>query len=105
MSLKPEDPILNDHLGDAFWRVGRDREARFQWSQSLTLLDPKDEETPKMREKIKSKLAIGLPVLRRQAKIDERTERTKRTGVEVEGAARKGNSADVPPPDRPSQQR
>ena len=37
MELRPEDPVLNDHLGDAYWRVGREREARFQWDQALTL--------------------------------------------------------------------
>ncbi|HWV82071.1 MAG TPA: tetratricopeptide repeat protein [Hyphomicrobiaceae bacterium] len=56
VELMPQDPILNDHLGDAYWRVGRRREARFQWSQSLTL-NPEPEDA----EKIKSKLAEGLP--------------------------------------------
>jgi tetratricopeptide (TPR) repeat protein len=56
VELKPEDPVLNDHLGDALWRVGREREARFQWDQSLTL-EPEPEEV----EKIKKKLADGLP--------------------------------------------
>jgi tetratricopeptide (TPR) repeat protein len=57
VELKPQDPVLNDHLGDALWRVGREREAKFQWDQSLTL-DPEPEEM----EKIKKKLAEGLPV-------------------------------------------
>ena len=56
VELKPQDPVLNDHLGDALWRVGREREAKFQWDQSLTL-DPEPEEM----EKIKKKLAEGLP--------------------------------------------
>jgi tetratricopeptide (TPR) repeat protein len=25
------DPVINDHLGDAYWQVGRKVEARFQW--------------------------------------------------------------------------
>ena len=37
VEIKPEDPTLNDHLGDAFWQVGREREARFQWGQALIL--------------------------------------------------------------------
>jgi tetratricopeptide (TPR) repeat protein len=57
VELMPQDPILNDHLGDAYWRVGRRREARFQWNQSLTL-NPEPEDA----DKIKSKLADGLPV-------------------------------------------
>jgi hypothetical protein len=48
--------VLNDHLGDALWHVGREREARFQWDQALTL-EPEPEEV----EKIKKKLADGLP--------------------------------------------
>ena len=35
--LRPEDPVLNDHLGDAYWRVGREREARFQCGPGLEL--------------------------------------------------------------------
>lgn len=31
VELLPYDPIINDHLGDAYWRVGRKLEARFQW--------------------------------------------------------------------------
>jgi tetratricopeptide (TPR) repeat protein len=56
VELKPEDPVLNDHLGDALWHVGREREARFQWDQALTL-EPEPEDV----EKIKKKLAEGLP--------------------------------------------
>ncbi|MFN3744074.1 MAG: tetratricopeptide repeat protein [Hyphomicrobiaceae bacterium] len=56
VELMPQDPILNDHLGDAYWRVGRRREARFQWNQALTL-NPEPED----RDKIKVKLAEGLP--------------------------------------------
>ncbi len=60
VELKPQDPVLNDHLGDALWRVGREREAKFQWDQSLTL-DPEPEEV----EKIRKKLADGMPPARR----------------------------------------
>ncbi len=28
--------MINDHLGDAYWRVGRTREARFQWRRALS---------------------------------------------------------------------
>ena len=48
--------MLNDHLGDALWKVGREREARFQWDQALTL-EPEADEV----EKIKKKLTEGLP--------------------------------------------
>jgi hypothetical protein len=57
--------VLNDHLGDAYWRVGREREARFQWDQALTL-KPEPEDV----EKIKKKLQRGLqmPAQVRQVK-------------------------------------
>jgi hypothetical protein len=42
-------------LGDAFWKVGREREARFQWSQALSL-NPEPEDV----DKIKAKLDRGL---------------------------------------------
>jgi hypothetical protein len=53
--LKPDDPVLNDHLGDALWRVGREREARYQWDQALSLKPEPDDE-----QKIKKKLETGL---------------------------------------------
>ena len=33
--LQPDDPIINMHLGDAYWKVKRFREARFQWERAL----------------------------------------------------------------------
>jgi tetratricopeptide (TPR) repeat protein len=37
VELDAGDPEVNDHLGDAYWRVGRRDEARFQWRRVLTL--------------------------------------------------------------------
>ncbi|MBU2867701.1 tetratricopeptide repeat protein [Pacificibacter marinus] len=54
-ALLPVDPILNDHLGDVYWAVGRTREARFQWNRALSF-DP----TEKDAERIRLKLSIGL---------------------------------------------
>jgi tetratricopeptide (TPR) repeat protein len=31
----PGDPTINDHLGDAYWKLGREREARFRWQAAL----------------------------------------------------------------------
>ena len=56
VELKPEDPTINDHLGDAYWRVGRVLEARFQWSHARDLkAEPED------LAKIEAKLKSGLP--------------------------------------------
>ena len=56
VELKPEDPTINDHLGDVYWKVGREIEARFQWSHARDL-KPEEDELPKIEEKLKT----GLP--------------------------------------------
>ena len=56
VELKPDDSTINDHLGDAYWRVGRVLEARFQWSHAKDL-KPEPEDLPKIEAKLKS----GLP--------------------------------------------
>lgn len=65
VELRPEDPILNDHLGDAYWRVGRKREARFQWSHTLSL-----EPEPEDRREIEEKLADGLKDGNKKAEVN-----------------------------------
>ena len=34
--LEPGDPIINNHLGDAYWLANRRLEAVFQWRRSLS---------------------------------------------------------------------
>jgi tetratricopeptide (TPR) repeat protein len=53
--LLPVDPIINDHLGDVYWAVGRIREAKFQWSRALSF-DPEEADAARIRQK----LSIGL---------------------------------------------
>jgi len=53
--LMPVDPIVNDHLGDVYWAVGRKLEAEFQWRRALSF-DPEEKEL----QRIRKKLAIGL---------------------------------------------
>ncbi len=53
----PGDPIINDHLGDAYWQVGRRVEAGFQWQRALD--NAQDEE---LIAKIEGKLINGLTV-------------------------------------------
>jgi len=55
VTKEPANAELNDHLGDAYWQVGRQREARFQWSRVLTL-NPDAEQ----RAEAERKLAQGL---------------------------------------------
>ena len=56
VELRPLDPIISDHLGDAYWRVGRRQEARFQWRRALSL-DPEKKEIGKIEAKIENGLA------------------------------------------------
>lgn len=54
-SLLAVDPIINDHLGDAYWAVGREIEAHFQWNRALSF-DPTEADATRIRRK----LEIGL---------------------------------------------
>jgi Flp pilus assembly protein TadD len=59
--LMAVDPIVNDHLGDAYWAVGRRIEAEFQWKRALSF-EPEDEDA----ERIRRKLEVGLDVVREE---------------------------------------
>jgi tetratricopeptide (TPR) repeat protein len=55
VELLPNDPTVNDHLGDVYWRVGRKTEARFQWERSLSF-SPDDKLLVKLHQKLKEGL-------------------------------------------------
>jgi tetratricopeptide (TPR) repeat protein len=59
VSLAPTDPVLNDHLGDAYWKVGRHQEARFQWSRALSF-DPEPDQAPLLQQKLEQGLTDKL---------------------------------------------
>ena len=56
VAKEPASAEINDHLGDAYWQVGRIREAGWQWNRVLTL-----EPEPERRAEVEQKLARGLP--------------------------------------------
>ncbi|MEM8554547.1 MAG: tetratricopeptide repeat protein [Pseudomonadota bacterium] len=61
--LMPVDPVVNDHLGDVFWAVGREREAEFQWHRALSFIDP-DKPNPDIdADRVRRKLDVGLDVV------------------------------------------
>ena len=65
VELDAGEPDINDHLGDAYWRVGRRDEAMFQWRRVLTL-DP----DPKLKAAVEAKIASGgLPPAAPPAKV------------------------------------
>ncbi len=51
VAKEPANAEINDHLGDAYWQVGRRREAGFQWNRVLTL-DPDAERRASVERKI-----------------------------------------------------
>ncbi|MGA0600793.1 tetratricopeptide repeat protein [Caulobacter sp. KR2-114] len=53
--LEPADPDVNNHLGDAYWRVGRKTEADYQWRRVL-ILQP----SAKLKAEVETKLKSGL---------------------------------------------
>lgn len=59
-ALMAVDPVVNDHLGDVFWAVGRKREAEFQWRRALSFIDPDDTDGEADPDKIRRKIEVGL---------------------------------------------
>nr|WP_265500168.1 tetratricopeptide repeat protein [Paracoccus beibuensis] len=52
------DPLVNDHLGDIYWMVGRGREAQIQWRRALSLEPGESGEVDP--DRIRDKLERGL---------------------------------------------
>ena len=53
----PGNAIVCDHLGDAYWQVGRKDEARFQWQHALILKEDAEELN---KDVIRGKISDGL---------------------------------------------
>jgi tetratricopeptide (TPR) repeat protein len=70
VSLDAGDAEINDHLGDAYWRVGRKDEARFQWANVLTL---KPDAEVKHRAETKLASPLGLEAVPQPAPVREGT--------------------------------
>lgn len=61
VNKEPANAEIVDHLGDAYWQVGRRREAQWQWTRVLTL-DPDAERRAEVEQKLASGLTIAPPV-------------------------------------------
>src|SRR3546814_661180 len=35
VQVAPAEPTINEHLGDAYWRIGRKYEARYSWRAAI----------------------------------------------------------------------
>lgn len=60
VSLMATDPVVNDHLGDVYWAVGRKPEAEFQWLRTLSFITEDTDLRDIDPERVKSKLDLGL---------------------------------------------
>jgi Flp pilus assembly protein TadD len=56
VAINPSDPTINEHLGDAYWKVGRESEARFQWRRALSM-EPETDQAEDIRKKMLRGLA------------------------------------------------
>ena len=61
VSKEPANPVIVDHLGDAYWQVGRRREAEWQWNRVL-ILDPDAERRAEVEQKLANGLSVAPPV-------------------------------------------
>ena len=59
-SLDPYHMVINDHLGDAYWKVGRKIEAHYMWQRALDYFEDGDAEQVRMIDETKRKLKEGL---------------------------------------------
>ena len=57
-SLSPDEPVILDHLGDAYQRASRMDEAAAVWRRALEVLtlDPESAEPPEQRAALERKL-------------------------------------------------
>ena len=56
VELMPDDPIVNDHYGDILWKLDKKIQARYFWSNVLSMEDAEKE----MLKKINFKIVKGL---------------------------------------------
>ncbi|HEY9090537.1 MAG TPA: tetratricopeptide repeat protein [Parasphingorhabdus sp.] len=58
LSGEPQDPTINEHLGDAYWAVGRKYEARYAWKSAKLFAE--GENAQRLAEKIDLGLRADL---------------------------------------------
>jgi len=58
--LRPYHMVINDHLGDAYWKVGRKLEAKYMWQRALDYYDDTEEEQQRMIGETRRKVREGL---------------------------------------------
>ncbi len=58
--MRPYHMVINDHLGDAYWKVGRKIEAHYMWQRAIDYFDEDDEEQSRMIDETRRKVKEGL---------------------------------------------
>ena len=67
--LNPQNAIISDHLGDAYWFGGRKTEARFLWQRALH----QEDETEELNKKrVRNKIENGLKQMKAITLKDEK---------------------------------
>jgi Flp pilus assembly protein TadD len=51
VTLEPDDPTINGHLGDAYWAAGNRLAARYQWQLALSM-HPSPDEAAKLQSRL-----------------------------------------------------
>ena len=74
VDLKPADPVLNDHLGDAYWHVNRKVEAQFQWNHARDM-NPEPEDLPGDPQEDRGRPARCARPARRRTRLGAEGER------------------------------
>jgi tetratricopeptide (TPR) repeat protein len=57
--ILPTDPVINDHLGDILWAVGRKREAHFHWRRALSFITDETDLNEVSPDNLRDKLQYG----------------------------------------------
>ena len=58
--IRPYHMVINDHLGDAYWSVGRKLEAKYMWQRAVDYYDDTEEEQQRMIDETRRKVKEGL---------------------------------------------
>ena len=68
--INPANAVICDHLGDAYWFVGRKNEARYQWQHALVLKEDADEiDKDAIQKKIDSNKAENTVLFLQNPKV------------------------------------
>lgn len=85
VELEPRDPLLNDHLGDVLWAVGRKREAEFQWRRALSFGNDEAASSEDLDlDRIRQKIEVGLDRVRQEEGKSPLHGEPQKTGADVQ---------------------